>query len=101
MHKCRTVLIYRFYMSGKAIFKLIAMEGAYVQDLQLVVEVCEHFLFIIDDLMVPSVFVNIDILLEHVEALGSQDDFYHICKCRGYPLYPKRRGSRQTSPVIG
>jgi hypothetical protein len=30
------------------------------------------------------VFVNTDILLEHVKALGSTDDFYHICKCRGY-----------------
>ncbi len=28
--------------------------------------------------------VNIDILLEHVKALGLQDDFYHICECRGY-----------------
>jgi hypothetical protein len=51
-----------------------------VRDLQLVVEVRVHFLYIIDDSMV-SVFVNIDILLEHVKALGSQDDFYHICKC--------------------
>lgn len=84
MRKCRTVLIYRFYTSGKAIFEIIATEGAYVRDMQLVVEVHEHFLFIIDDLMVPSVFVNTDILLEHVEALESQDDFYHICKCRGY-----------------
>ncbi len=40
MHKCKTVLI---HMSGKAIFELIATEGAYVRDLQLVVEVREDF----------------------------------------------------------
>jgi GTP:adenosylcobinamide-phosphate guanylyltransferase len=78
MRKFKTVLI---HTSGKAIFELIATEGAYVRDLQLVVEVREDFLYIIDDLMVPFVFVNTDILLEHVKALGSKDDFYHICKC--------------------
>jgi hypothetical protein len=31
------------HTSGKAIFELIATEGAYVRDLQLVVEVREHF----------------------------------------------------------
>ncbi len=49
MRKCKTFLI---HTSGKAIFELIATEGAYVRDLQLVVEVREHFLYIIDDLMV-------------------------------------------------
>jgi hypothetical protein len=38
---------------GKAIFELIATEGAYVRDLQLVVEVCEHFVYVVDDLMKP------------------------------------------------
>jgi hypothetical protein len=37
----------------KAIFELIATEGTYVRDLQLVVEVREHFLYLIDNLMVP------------------------------------------------
>ena len=45
------VRFYRYF--GKAIFELIATEGAYVRDLQLVVEVSEHFLYIIDDLIVP------------------------------------------------
>lgn len=40
MPKCKTVLI---HLAGKAIFELIATEGAYVRDLQLVVEVCERF----------------------------------------------------------
>jgi hypothetical protein len=50
MRKCKTGLI---HTSGKAIFELIATEGAYVRDLQLVVEVREHFLYIIDDSKVP------------------------------------------------
>lgn len=37
---------------GKAIFELIATEGAYVRDLQLIVEVCGPFLYIIDDLTI-------------------------------------------------
>lgn len=50
MHKCKTSLI---HTSGKAIFELIATEGAYVRDLQLVVEVREHLLYFIDDSKVP------------------------------------------------
>jgi len=50
MRRCNTVLI---YTPDKAIFELIATEGAYVRDLQLVVEVREHFLYLIDDLMAP------------------------------------------------
>lgn len=50
MRKCKTVLI---HTSGKAIFELISTEGAYVRDLQLVVEVREHFLYIVDCLMTP------------------------------------------------
>jgi hypothetical protein len=49
VRKCETGLI---HTSGKAIFELIATEGAYVRDLQLVVEVREHFLYIIYDLKV-------------------------------------------------
>ena len=78
MRNCKTVLI---HTSGKAIFELIATEGAYVRDLQLVVEVREHFMYSINDLMVPFCVCNIDILLEHVKALESRDNFYHICKC--------------------
>jgi hypothetical protein len=44
MRRCCTGLI---HTSGKAIFELIATEGAYVRDLQLVVEVCKHFLYLI------------------------------------------------------
>jgi hypothetical protein len=51
MRRCNTVLI---HTSGKAIFELIATEGAYVRDLQLVVEVREHFLYLTDDFMMPS-----------------------------------------------
>jgi hypothetical protein len=40
-------------MVGKAIFELVATEGAYVRDLQLVVEVCEHFVCVVDDLVKP------------------------------------------------
>lgn len=50
MRKCKTILI---HTSGKAIFELISTEGAYVRDLQLVVEVREHFLYIVDCLMTP------------------------------------------------
>lgn len=30
------------------------------------------------------ILVFVDILLEHVKTLGVQDNFYHICECRGY-----------------
>jgi hypothetical protein len=33
-----------FFVLGQAIFELITTEGAYVRDLQLIVEVCEHYL---------------------------------------------------------
>ena len=49
MRKYMTVLI---HTTGKAIFELIATEGAYVRDLQLVVEVRKHFVYyVVNDLM--------------------------------------------------
>jgi hypothetical protein len=82
---CISVRQSLIHVAGKAIFELIATEGAYVRDLQLVVEVCEHFVHVVDNLMEPyDVPCFVDILLEHVKDLGTQDDFHNICECRGY-----------------
>jgi hypothetical protein len=76
-----TVLI---RMDDKAIFELIVTEGAYVRDLQLVVEVREylHDQFTDDLMHVRDVFwlYHVDILLEHVETLGAQGDCGYIFK---------------------
>lgn len=72
------------WMDDKAIFELISTEGAYVRDLQLVVEVRGHYMIkFIDDLMyVRDIFwlYHVDILLEHAETLGAQGDCRHIFK---------------------
>ena len=49
--KCKTVLM---RIDDKAIFELIATEGAYVRDLQLVVEVREYYM--IDSSMISFTF---------------------------------------------
>lgn len=71
-------------MDDKAIFELIVTEGAYVRDLQLVVEVREylHDQFTDDLMHVRDVFwlYHVDILLEHVETLGAQGDCGYIFK---------------------
>jgi hypothetical protein len=48
MRRCNTGLI---HTSGKAIFELIVMEDAYVRDLQLVVVVCDRFLYLVNDMI--------------------------------------------------
>jgi hypothetical protein len=55
-----------------------------VRDLQLVVEVCECFVSSMISRSLTMILVFVDILLEHVKTLEVQDDFYHICECRGY-----------------
>jgi len=69
-------------MVGKAIFELIATEGAYVRDLQLVVEVRGHYIYhFIDDFDVRSrclLVYHVDILFEHVKTLGAQDECDNI-----------------------